>query len=846
MSTQNIVNERSRRTSIAALLLEREDFDPTYEDDNAVDPQNLPDNILAIYNTLVDSNLQVVDPNASIFGDAEENVPNVAGTSGRDPLLASLLSKLVEVQERRSSFDDKISQKEATYLIQAVPPLVKDGTPLSGAKLLAWFEQLTGTYLTGKFWTSSYAFNSLSKLFEDAPDLKATWERVTQSDEKVVAARNDGEFEKAWSLVAEAMIVAHTGDRHAAHRRVLGVRPGLAQNKDKTVAATATGLLEDAQSKLKLGLWDGIATLLADLEQDAASAPLHSLFGLNLQSDEDRATHAHIVNVLRQYVDKQRALELYGALRSDAKTYLEDEMGDELLNHTATLAEVRSKAVMFETRERNRANDLTRQLKLLGLDPSSGGGKGKKATTNQVTGGGGKGGGGKGRNSRGTQRQRGKRGGKGKGNDRPPSDLPPIAGLDGKILEWILCYGCNRYGHVKKKDGIVNCPTWKEPNAPPKAVVEQVVGQGGAAPDIDIDALLKAAAMLDDGDENAAAVMKQMYLKYAEENKASKASVKMIRGRDALVLNVNAQGRERASGESFLAYVGNGRDPLRIEDDGGSPVSLVSPAIARSLPNVRYLPTKSLLEQFASVESASGHDLGYTGDVEIDLYPVDKNGERTNEKFPVVLHVVANYSGESILLGTQQHAEWGMDTAHKTMTKTITSARGVEVEFPFSVTERGVQLKPSAKAEAVLPTNHDNDDDVFAPGWLERHVERCIAQGHGVTAIGELAAQVAQTRGLHDPLYELGTPSPSVPIAGADGQLRVLADQTDELVQAGLCKWVDGAPSKGETPPKKEAEPPDGSTTGTTRQQVGVWGGRVGASTQNVQWPLWPTKKLME
>ena len=68
-----------------------------------------------------------------------------------------------------------------------------------------------------------------------------------------------------------------------------------------------------------------------------------------------------------------------------------------------------------------------------------------------------------------------------------PSDLPPIAGLDGKILEWILCYGCNRYGHVKKKDGIVNCPTWKEPNAPPKAVVEQVVGQEGGA--VDIDAL---------------------------------------------------------------------------------------------------------------------------------------------------------------------------------------------------------------------------------------------------------------------------------------------------------------------------------------------------------------------
>ncbi|MGB0675649.1 MAG: hypothetical protein ACPGOU_05435, partial [Candidatus Nanopelagicales bacterium] len=673
MSTQTIVNERSRRTSIAALLLGREDFDATYADDNDVDPENLPGDILVVYRNMVDSNLQMVDPDASTPGDAEENAPNDAGNPGRDSLLENLLSKLVEAQERRSFVDYKISQKEATYLIQAVPPLVKDGTTLSGAKLLAWFEQLTGTYLTGKFWTSSYAFNSLSKLFEDAPDLKATWERVTQSDEKVIAARTDGEFEKAWSLVAEAMIVAHTGDRHAAHRRVLGVRPGLAQTKDKTVAHTATGLLEDAQSKLKLGLWDGIATLLADLEADAATAPLHSLFGLNLQTEEGHAIHAHIAGVLRQYVDKQRALELYGALRSDAKTYLEDEMGDALLNHTATLADVRSKAVMFETRERNRANDLTRQLRLLGLDPSSGGGgKGKKATTNQVTGGGGKGGGGKGRNTRGTSRQRGKHGGKGKGNDTPPSDLPPVAGLDGKILEWILCYGCNRYGHVKKKDGIVNCPTWKEPNAPPKAVVEQVVGQEGGA--VDIDALLKAAAMLDDGDESAAAVMKQMYLKYAEENQASKATAKMIRGvpalgsdLPALVLNVNANGRERASGESFLAYVGNGRKPLRIEDDGGSPVSLVSPATARSLPGVRYLPTKSLLDQFASVQSASGHDLGYTGDIEIDLYPVDRDGERSNEKFPVVLHVVANYSGKTILLGTQQHAKWLMDTSHKTM-----------------------------------------------------------------------------------------------------------------------------------------------------------------------------------
>ena len=158
MSTQTIVNERSRRTSIAALLLGREDFDATYADDNDVDPENLPGDILAVYRNMVDSNLQMVDPNASTPGDAEENAPNDAGNPGRDSLLENLLSKLVEAQERRSFVDYKISQKEATYLIQAVPPLVKDGTTLSGAKLLAWFEQLTGTYPTGKFWTSSYAF----------------------------------------------------------------------------------------------------------------------------------------------------------------------------------------------------------------------------------------------------------------------------------------------------------------------------------------------------------------------------------------------------------------------------------------------------------------------------------------------------------------------------------------------------------------------------------------------------------------------------------------------------------------------------------------------------------------
>jgi hypothetical protein len=49
-----------------------------------------------------------------------------------------------------------------------------------------------------------------------------------------------------------------------------------------------------------------------------------------------------------------------------------------------------------------------------------------------------------------------------------------VAGLDGQILEWIRCYGCNRLSHVKKKDGQVNCPSWTESIAAPAAVISKV------------------------------------------------------------------------------------------------------------------------------------------------------------------------------------------------------------------------------------------------------------------------------------------------------------------------------------------------------------------------------------
>jgi hypothetical protein len=71
----------------------------------------------------------------------------------------------------------------------------------------------------------------------------------------------------------------------------------------------------------------------------------------------------------------------------------------------------------------------------------------------------------------------------------------------------VQCYGCQRFGHVKKKHGQVNCPWWvvkpdgfeyydanhkaadgaANPSAP-RAVVDQVTS-APTAPAIDLDAL---------------------------------------------------------------------------------------------------------------------------------------------------------------------------------------------------------------------------------------------------------------------------------------------------------------------------------------------------------------------
>ena len=55
------------------------------------------------------------------------------------------------------------------------------------------------------------------------------------------------------------------------------------------------------------------------------------------------------------------------------------------------------------------------------------------------------------------------------------------------------------------------------------------------------------------------------------------------------------------------------------------------------------------------------------------------------------MHVVSDYQGDGVLIGTQQHVLWQLETSYKTGMKTITSD-GTEYTFPYSVKTDGTLL----------------------------------------------------------------------------------------------------------------------------------------------------------
>ena len=139
------------------------------------------------------------------------------------------------------------------------------------------------------------------------------------------------------------------------------------------------------------------------------------------------------------------------------------------------------------------------------------------------------------------------------------------------------------------------------------------------------------------------------------------AKVHMIDGaKPALVLKLLGRA---PSGQKYQAMVGLGNKlgthPLIIDDDGGPPVSLISPQLASQLVfqgRARPLLGKALHKNFSGVQSASGHDLGYQGDYELELHPLDEGGKPLEQALKVLVHSVSKYESDGVLIGTQQHS----------------------------------------------------------------------------------------------------------------------------------------------------------------------------------------------
>jgi hypothetical protein len=256
-------------------------------------------------------------------------------------VLKSLMEQLISNREEDATRRKTLTQKECAPMLLAVPSVVVDGQVLQGPKLLAWFNEVTSTYLEPSYWTSSYSFNATKSLFSDAPELLATWKQATQSDTQVLKLKEQKKWRDAWTLVAASIVSAHVGDRLMALRKKLKAPQHLLQHGDKTVPKTATAHLEDVQASKVLGLWDHFATSLHDLENDAKTCDGYkvSVLGLDLRNSEDLATHHHVMGLVRKYLDRQRALELFGALRPEIQTFVENSgSGKKLLGSPADAA----------------------------------------------------------------------------------------------------------------------------------------------------------------------------------------------------------------------------------------------------------------------------------------------------------------------------------------------------------------------------------------------------------------------------------------------------------------------------------------------------------------------------
>ena len=126
----------------------------------------------------------------------------------------------------------------------------------------------------------------------------------------------------------------------------------------------------------------------------------------------------------------------------------------------------------------------------------------------------------------------------------------------------------------------MNCPSWTEGATAPAAVISQVAGANSVptAAGIDLDALFQATNAFDQGDEESLAMIRQLYLKAAEDNAAVQRAVVGSASSGCPISGGTP------TGQTFLAMIGWAEvvaaEPELILDDSGSPVNMISASTA--------------------------------------------------------------------------------------------------------------------------------------------------------------------------------------------------------------------------------------------------------------------------
>ena len=116
-------------------------------------------------------------------------------------------------------------------------------------------------------------------------------------------------------------------------------------------------------------------------------------------------------------------------------------------------------------------------------------------------------------------------------------------------------------------------------------------------------------------------------------------------------------------------------------------------------------------QYFVDLRDAGGQSLGYVYDIETELFPIGVDGSLSPHPCPIRVHVATEFDGPGVLLGTQQHLKWRMETSHRSGLKTIEVSPGIDYVFPFSTRPDGgaggadrVEALPPVGVVEVAPT----------------------------------------------------------------------------------------------------------------------------------------------